>query len=50
MVVSFLNPIVFERDLETGKKVSRVYYCDPYSSWQKSFIEKFAQKDKNCFT
>ena len=35
----FLNPIVFERDLETGKKVSRVYYCDPYSSWQKSFIE-----------
>lgn len=35
----FLNPIIFERDLETGKKISRVFYCDPYSSWQKSFIE-----------
>jgi len=35
----FLNPIIFERDLETGKKISKLYYCDPYSSWQKSFIE-----------
>lgn len=35
----FINPIVFERDLETGKKTSRVFYCDPYCSWQKSFIE-----------
>lgn len=35
----FLNPIIFERDLETGKKISRVFYCDPYSSWQKSLIE-----------
>lgn len=35
----FINPIVFERDLNTGKKVSKVFYCDPYCSWQKSFIE-----------
>ena len=35
----FLNPIAFERNLETGKKVSKIYYCDPYSSWQKSFME-----------
>ena len=35
----FLNPIIFERDLETGKKISRVFYCDPYSSWQKYLIE-----------
>lgn len=35
----FKNPIIFERDLETGKKVSKLFYCDPYSSWQKSFIE-----------
>lgn len=35
----FLNPILFERDLETGKKISHLFYCDPYSSWQKSFIE-----------
>lgn len=34
----FLNPIIFERDLETGKKISRVFYCDPYSSWQKSLF------------
>ena len=35
----FLNPIIFERDLFTGKKISKVYYCDPYSSWQKGLIE-----------
>lgn len=35
----FINPIVFERDLNTGKKISKIFYCDPYSSWQKSFIE-----------
>lgn len=36
----FLNPIIFERDLESGKKISKVFYCDPYSSWQKSSIER----------
>lgn len=35
----FKNPIVFERDLTTGKKISKLFYCDPYSSWQKAFIE-----------
>lgn len=35
----FLFPFIFERDFITGKKISKVYYCDPYSSWQKSFIE-----------
>lgn len=38
--VEFLNPIIFERDLDTGKKISKLFYCDPYCSWQKSTIER----------
>ena len=29
-----------ELDYNTGKKISNVFYCKPYSSWQKGCIEK----------
>ena len=36
----FLNPSVFERDFETGKKISKLFYCNPYCSYQKPEIER----------
>ena len=35
----FFNPYEMEIDYETCKKVSNVFYCKPYSSWQKHEIE-----------
>lgn len=35
----FLNPYEMEYDYENTKKVSNVFYCNPYSSWQKHEIE-----------
>lgn len=35
----FYNPYEMEIDYETCKKVSNVFYCKPYSSWQKHEIE-----------
>ena len=35
----FQNPISLEFD-EAGTKRTTIYYCDPYSSWQKGMIEK----------
>ena len=35
----FLNPITLEASCNTGKR-SRVYYCDPYSAFQKAMLEK----------
>ena len=37
--VEFYNPYEMERDYNTSKKVSNVFYCKPYSSWQKHEIE-----------
>ena len=36
----FLDPLHIEYDYNSGKKVSHVFYCKPYSSWQKGCIEK----------
>lgn len=36
----FLNPIIFERDMESGKKISKIFYCHPYCSCEKSEIER----------
>lgn len=36
----FFDPMSIEKDEETGKIVSHVFYCDPASSWQKGAIEK----------
>lgn len=36
----FLDPLHIELDYNTGKKLSNVFYCKPYSSWQKGCIEK----------
>lgn len=36
----FLDPLHIEYDYSTGKKISHVFYCKPYSSWQKGCIEK----------
>lgn len=36
----FFDPITIETDYDTGKKISNVFYCKPYSSWQKGTIEK----------
>lgn len=35
----FLNPYEMEYDYESNKKVCNVFYCRPYSSWQKHEIE-----------
>ena len=35
----FINPYEMEYDFENSKKVTNVFYCKPYSSWQKHEIE-----------
>lgn len=36
----FYDPMHIERNYENGKKIINVFYCKPYSSWQKGCIEK----------
>lgn len=36
----FFDPLHIEIDYNTGRKISNVFYCNPYSSWQKGCIEK----------
>lgn len=36
----FFDPRHIEFDYNTGKKISNLFYCKPYSSWQKGCIEK----------
>ena len=36
----FFDPLHIELDYSTGRKISNVFYCNPYSSWQKGCIEK----------
>lgn len=36
----FLDPNHFEYDYNDKKKKENLFYCDPYSSWQKGSIEK----------
>jgi len=36
----FFNPLGIEYDYESDKKVCNLFYCEPYSSWQKGTIEK----------
>jgi len=36
----FLDPLHIEYDFNYGKKMTHVFYCKPYSSWQKGCIEK----------
>ena len=36
----FSKPLDIELDLNTGNKMCRVFYCDPYCSWQKPNIER----------
>ena len=35
----FFSVLNFERDLETNKKVSNIFFCHPYSSYEKHGIE-----------
>lgn len=35
----FMNPYEMEYDFDNSKKVTNVFYCKPYSSWQKHEIE-----------
>ena len=35
----FFSVLNFERDLDTGKKVSNIFFCHPYSSYEKHGIE-----------
>jgi len=35
----FYYPYVMEIDFNTGKKISNLFYCRPYSSWQKGTLE-----------
>ena len=36
----FFDPLHIEYDYNTGSKKTNVFYCKPYSSWQKGTIEK----------
>lgn len=36
----FLDPKHIEFDYSTGRKTTNVFFCKPYSSWQKGCIEK----------
>jgi len=36
----FFDPESIEIDINTGEKVSSIFYCDPSCSWQKGSIEK----------
>lgn len=36
----FFNPKNIEIDINSGNKTCNVFYCKPYSSWQKGCIEK----------
>lgn len=36
----FYDPLHIEIDYNTGEKIANVFYCKPYSSWQKGCIEK----------
>jgi len=36
----FFDPLHIEYDYDTGIKKTNVFYCKPYSSWQKGTIEK----------
>lgn len=35
----FFSVLNFERDFETGKKVSNIFFCHPYSSYEKHGVE-----------
>ena len=35
----FFSVLNFERDTESGKKISNIFYCHPYSSYEKHGIE-----------
>lgn len=45
----FFDPLHIEIDYNTGKKISNVFYCKPYSSWQKGCIEKNHQFIRKVF-
>ena len=36
----FFDPLHIKIDYESGNKKCNVFYCEPYSSWQKGCIEK----------
>lgn len=36
----FSKPLDIEIDHDTGEKIINVFYCEPYSSWQKGGIER----------
>jgi len=36
----FYDPLHIELNYDTGRKISHVFFCKPYSSWQKGCIEK----------
>lgn len=36
----FLDPVRIERDYNTNRKTCNVFYCEPYSSYQKPNIER----------
>ena len=36
----FSKPLEIECDSKTGEKIINLYYCEPYSSWQKGGIER----------
>ena len=36
----FFDPLHIEYDYITGEKISNVFYCNPYCSWQKGNVEK----------
>lgn len=46
----FFDPKHIEYDYTTGKKKCNLFYCEPYSSWQKGSIEKNHEYIRKVFT
>lgn len=45
----FFNPYAIENKIEDGKKLVNLFYCNPYSSWQKGSIENSHKSIRKVF-
>lgn len=45
----FTNPEALENSRITGERRTRIFYCDPYSSWQKGHVENNHENLRKIF-
>ena len=46
----FSNPEALEKSCMTDGRRTRIFYCDPYSSWQKGHVENNHENLRKIFT